>query len=67
MIRVIVDRFEADFAVVELPDRNTVNMPLILLPPDTKEGDVIDIAINREATQQRKETVANLLDELWEE
>jgi hypothetical protein len=28
----IIDRFEGEFAVVELPDRTMVNMPRILVP-----------------------------------
>lgn len=65
-MRVIVDRFEGDFAVVEMQDKTQVNMPKVLLPRFTKEGDVIDITVNDEATEKRKESISRLMDEVWE-
>ena len=65
-MRVIVDRFEGELAVVELPDRTMLNMPRSLLPGETKEGDVIDINVNEAATQKRRETISKLIEELWE-
>ncbi len=65
-MKVIVDRFEGDFAVVELPDRTPVNMPRVLLPEETKEGDVIDITVNLAATKERREIVRKLMEDVWE-
>lgn len=65
-MKVIVDRFEGKFAVVELPDRTPVNMPRALLPEETKEGDVIDIIVNHAATKERRETVRKLMKDVWE-
>ena len=36
--RITIDRIEGDFAVVELPDMITIDVPLVLFP-GVKEGD----------------------------
>ena len=50
----IVDRFEEDTAVIELPDKSTVPVPARILPPGTKEGDVISVALDPDATSRRR-------------
>lgn len=65
-MRVIIDRLEKEFAVVELPDRKMVNMPRSLLDIEAKEGDVIDIIINSKATMERKKKIDELTKELWD-
>ena len=40
-MRLIIDRFEGDFAVVELEDRSTIDIPKKLIPKGAKEGDVL--------------------------
>lgn len=64
-MQVIIDRFEGQYAVVELPDRTMVNIPKILLS-DAKEGDVISIAIDAVATAERKKEMQKLMNEVWE-
>lgn len=49
-MRIIINRFEDEFAVVETVERKMVNMPKILLPKYAKEGDVIEIIINEQTT-----------------
>ena len=41
--RLIVDRFEGEFVVVEMPGGNTIDLPRWLLPNGAKEGDVIQV------------------------
>lgn len=65
-MRVIIDRFEGDYAVVELPDMSTVDMSKQLLPNEAKEGDVLSITIDIDEIKNRKEKIENLMDELWE-
>ena len=60
---VIIDRFEGDFAVIELPDRTIVNVPRILLP-DASEGDVVSIHVNKAATEERRKRVEVLSNRL---
>lgn len=64
MTRIIVDKFEGAFAVVELPGGIFVNIQRVLLPVETKEGDVIDITVNKEATKKRRERIRLLQEEL---
>lgn len=67
MMKVIIDRFEGDFAVVELPDKTMVNMLKILLPSETKEGDVISITVDKEETKSRKAHIEKLMNDVWED
>lgn len=62
----IIDRFEGDIAVLELPDATFVNMPRVLLP-DAKEGDVVRIEIDRQETEARAKRIKGLMDSLWED
>ena len=64
-MKVIIDRFEGDYAVVELPDMSTVDMPIQLVPEGAKEGDVLIIEIDIEETKKREEQIKKLMDELW--
>ena len=63
-MKVTIDRFEGDFAVVEMPDLTMVNMPIKLLP-NAKEGDVINISIDKTETDKRKIEVDKLIKDLW--
>lgn len=67
MMKVIIDRFEGDFAVVELPDKTMVNMLKILLPSEAKEGDVISITVDKEETKNRKAHIEKLMNDVWED
>ena len=64
-MKLIIDRFEGDFALVETEDKLMVNLPISLIP-GAKEGDVISIIIDEEETQKRKDNIQKLMDELWE-
>lgn len=63
-MQVTIDRFEGDFAVVELSDKTMVNMPKALVP-GAKEGDVIDININVEATKGKQQKIQKLMNDVW--
>ena len=52
-MKVIIDRFEGEYAVVEIDEGNFVNIPKILLG-SAKEGDVISIDIDTDETLKRK-------------
>ena len=64
-MKVIIDRFEGEFAVVEMEDKTMVDMPRVLLP-GAKEGDVIEISIDTSSTDARKKRIDNLMDDLWD-
>lgn len=61
-MRVIIDRFEGNFAVVELEDGTMVNMPKILVP-NANEGDTVTIESYRDT--EREKRIKKLADELF--
>lgn len=63
-MQVVVDRIEEEFIVVELEDGNVVDVPKVLIP-GAKEGDIIDIYINRDETEKRNAEVKKLMDDLF--
>lgn len=65
-MNIIIDRFEGEFAVVELPDKKMINMPKALLPKGAKEGDVLSIRIDKDETKRRKRETEVLMNDLFE-
>lgn len=65
-MKIIMDRFEGKFAVVELENKNKINMPRELIPGGAKEGDVLEIRIDEEETKKRRKRMKNFLGDLWE-
>ncbi|HEY8464174.1 MAG TPA: DUF3006 domain-containing protein [Bacillota bacterium] len=63
-MQVIIDRFEAEYAVVELPDRTTALLAKVLVP-EAREGDLVEIVVNKKATIKRKQAMAKLAGKLW--
>ena len=63
-----LDRIEEGIAVLLVRDEETVkiNIPLFLLPPESREGDILDITIARniKETGDAKERVSALLEKL---
>ncbi len=66
--KVTLDRIEESIAVLLLRDEESVkiNIPLFLLPQESKEGDILNISITKDAqeTEAAKERVLNLLEKL---
>lgn len=62
-----VDRFEGDFAVVELENREMLDIPKILLPEGTKEGDVLLIIRDDDKTQERKMRIEKKFKKLFKD
>lgn len=70
-MRGIIDRFEGDFAVVELEGRQMKDIPKRDLAHGAKEGDVIFLVngkyqVDQAETQQRKAEIAKLTENMWE-
>ena len=61
-MRVIIDRFEGDFAVVELENTLFANMPKSLVPQGAKEGSALSIVLDEEETEKRKQNISRLID-----
>ena len=68
MMKAVIDRVEGDLAVVLVGEKGEfkLNLPLSLLPEGCKEGDVLNISIERDsaATDQAKERVTDLMEKL---
>ena len=67
-MKAVIDRFEGELAVLLLGDKGEfrLNFPLSLLPAGCKEGDILNISIERDlaATEQTKERVSGLMEKL---
>ncbi len=62
MVRLIIDRFESDYAVCEMEDRSFINIPKNKLPLEAKEGDCITLedgsySLDYERTIERKRAI----------
>lgn len=64
-MKIIIDRFEGNFAVVELENKDTVNVPKQILPDDAKEGTVVVIEIDHRETETRKRRISEKMNGLW--
>lgn len=59
----VVDRFEGNLVVLEFAGF-TCNVPRAAFPKDLKEGDVVRIAIDHQATEARRRRLRKALDRL---
>jgi hypothetical protein len=66
--KVTLDRIEGSTAVLLLRDNESIkiDLPLFLLPLESKEGDILNISIDRDVqeTETSKERVSTLLEKL---
>ncbi|MCM8900732.1 DUF3006 domain-containing protein [Caldicoprobacter algeriensis] len=74
MKKVIVDRFEGDFAVCEDENRKMINIERSRLPEGVEEGTVlvlkvsgedIEIEIDHDETRARKTKIKEMMDSLF--
>ena len=65
-MKVIIDRFEGNYAVVEIDVGKFVNIPKVLLP-NAKEGDVIKIEKDKKETKNRKKNIQKLMNDVFED
>lgn len=69
-MRVIIDRFEGDYAVCEKDNRTMMNIEKSKIPTKAVEGDVLDmegsfIIINKTETEKRKKQIEESTKDLW--
>lgn len=64
-MKVIIDRFEGEYAVVELEDGSMVNMFKTLIPDNTKEGSIITILCDESETEDRQENMKKKMNSLF--
>ena len=61
---VTIDRFEGNFAVVELPDGSFADLPRALVPAGAGEGSVLRIETDAAETEKRRRKAQDLLGDL---
>ncbi|NLK22350.1 MAG: DUF3006 domain-containing protein [Epulopiscium sp.] len=65
-MKIIIDRFEDNYAVVELENKKLIDIPKELLPKGAKEGTVLEIRIDLNETKARAESIKKLAEDLWD-
>ncbi|WP_443660972.1 DUF3006 domain-containing protein [Clostridium algidicarnis] len=70
-MKVIIDRFEGDYAVCEKEDKTMVNISKHKIPPGAKDGDVLNvindmITIDVDETEKKQREIEKLTEDLWE-
>lgn len=65
-MKVILDRFEGDFAILELDVGEVVSVPKVLVG-NASEGDVIKISIEKEETRKRKKKIEELMEDVFKD
>lgn len=68
-----IDRFEGEWAIVEMENGKFMDIPRDSMPPNAVEGSVIfmdkrgEIHVSTEETQSQRERVIDLMDKLFED
>jgi len=65
-MKVVIDRFEGKFAVLELENGKVVDVPIDIIPQGAKEGDVLLIEIDKKETENRQKRINQLFEKLKE-
>ncbi len=70
-MKLIIDRFEGNFAVCEKNDKTIINIDRAKIPSEAKEGDIIvlienKILIDKTLSEERKEYIKKITKDLWE-
>jgi len=63
-MKIVIDRFEEDWAVVELENGEFEHLSKKLLPAMAAEGDVLVIEIDEAETERRRNRVNELMNQL---
>ena len=69
-MKVIIDRFEGNYAVCEKEDGNMINIEKDKIGQEAKQGDVLvitenEIIIDETASRNRREEIEKLTKNLW--
>lgn len=64
-MKLVIDRFEEDFAIVVAEDGSAFNIPKKLLIC-CREGDVLKLEFDETETKNRAASIKNLMGELFE-
>ena len=62
----IIDRFEGDFAVIEI-DGGMISIPRSELPAGAKEGNTLRLVIDADDTEARIKRIGGMMDKLFKD
>lgn len=70
-MKVIVDRFEGDYAVCEREDQVMINIEKTKLPEGVKEGDILfledkRVIVDGKETMSRRKRIDEMMRNLWD-
>ena len=66
-MRIILDRFEGNIAVVELENGQMIDCPKALFPVNAKEGSIINITVDENATNEKLQRVTERMNKLFKD
>jgi len=69
-MKVVIDRFEGDYAVCEKENREMIEIKRNSIPKDAREGDVLlirenAITVDVQETEKKKKEIEELTKDLW--
>ena len=66
-MKLIIDRFEGDFAVIELPDGQMIDCLKAMLPDNANEGSILNITVDEKATNDKLQEVTERMNKLFKD
>mgnify|MGYP002539583954 FL=1 len=64
-MKVIIDRFEGEFAVLELENGEFVSVSVKILPENASEGSVLNIACDENETEKKRIAAKIKMDSIF--
>lgn len=64
-MKIIIDRFENEFAVVETENGDFIDMPKSLLPSESEEGSIIYITLAEDETAKRRNEMKTKMNNIF--
>ncbi len=65
-MKVIVDRIEENYLIIELENGKTYEIPKEIIP-EVIEGDVINLEIDRKETKNRQKKIKNIMNQVFKD
>ena len=66
-MKLIIDRFEGNFAIIELPNGQMIDCPKTMLPDNAKEGSILNITVDEKATNEKLQKVTKRMNKLFKD
>lgn len=64
-MKIIVDRFEGEIAVIELENGDMMGIPKKILPDNAKEGSIINITCDEKETQLSRDAAKKKMNSIF--